>query len=219
MTDEYPKLALVRQVVEEYGNETALFEYLKQQGRFSKKELRLLRSISRLATEEFKGIRRYSGKPYVTHLYSVCAIGAVYCGALDDSDLLKAALLHDITEEFPRLWPYHRVETYSTKRVAELVHTCSIDRNWPYYNDNKEEYLKSYFEKIGRSSEATSLKLWDRIHNQLTLIACSTERQYRKNRETERYVLPLAIKHSVLAEELEESIRETRSRLALIAMP
>jgi (p)ppGpp synthase/HD superfamily hydrolase len=143
----------------------------------------------------------------------------VYCGRLDDPELLAAALLHDITEEFPRLWPYHRVETYSTKRVAELVHTCSIDRNWPYYNDNKEEYLKSYFEQIGRSGDALQLKLWDRIHNQLTLSACSVDRQCRKNRETERYLLPLALRHSILAEELEESIRETRSRLALVMTP
>lgn len=217
MTDEYPKLALVRQVVERYGNETELFRYLKQYGGFSKKDLRFLRNINALVTDEFGKIERESKELYVTHLHGVCAIGAVYCGTLDP-ELLAAFLLHDITEEFPRRWSYPFVEAYSRKGVAELVHICSIDRNYHYY-ESKEEYLESYFKQIGQSPRTVLLKLCDRLHNQLTLSACSVEKQCLKNRETERYVLPLALKHSILAEELEESIRETRSRLALITTP
>lgn len=217
MTDEYPKLALVRQVVEQYGNEKKLFEYLTQYGGFSKKDLRFLRNINALVTDEFKDIKRDGGEPYVTHLHGVCAIGAVYCGTLDP-ELLAAFLLHDITEEFPRRWSYPFVEAYTRKGVAELVDMCSIDRNYHYY-ESKEEYLESYFKKIGQSPRTLLLKLCDRMHNQLTLSACDVKKQCLKNRETERYVLPLALRHSILAEELEESIRETRSRLALVATP
>lgn len=214
----HPKLALLRQVVKEYGNEIALFDYLTHSGKIGKKNLSFLRNINAIVTTEFFGILRDGGEPYVSHLHGVCAIGVVYCGVYDP-ERLAAALLHDIIEQFPERWSEKRIAAYSTERTAHLVSVCSVDRNLYYYTD-EEDRKRLYYGCIAEEIESSALKLWDRSHNQLTLAACKKEKQIKKNQETKRLILPIARRHSILVEELEATIEENDNRIrALIATP
>lgn len=219
----YPRLALLRQVTNRYNNEEALFEFVIRRGIIVPSHIRRLLHISKLVTKEFEGIfretRDQSGdrEPYVTHLYAVCAIIPVYLG-IWDWELLAAALLHDIKEEFPKDWPKKRIVECSTPRTAYLVDTVSIDRNLHYYSDEAERE-RMYFRRISKKVDSAVLKLCDRSHNQLTLAACSRERQIRKNRETLVFVDPITVKYNILVWETRESIQETDERLGIITVP
>lgn len=214
----HPKLALLRQVLEQFGNETGLFDYLSRSRKVTRKALTMLRTINVLVTEDFDGRERDSGKPYVSHLHGVCAIGAVHCQVFD-YELLGAALFHDSIEEFPARWTEERIAAYSTRRIATLVAGCSKDPNLSYYDD-EEERTVLYYERIANSPEFSMIKVWDRIQNQLTLEFCEVKKQIRKNQETERFVLPIARKYGILAEELEATIQENDERIRrLVATP
>lgn len=216
---KYPRLALLRRIIEYYGNEETLFRYLRTQGRLDKKDLHFLQKINDLVTEEFvDSDPRYSGEPYVTHLHATTVIAAVYCGFNYDVEILAATLLHDIREEFPHKWTEERVREHSTARTASIVTACTIDRNLHYY-DHEEERMEFYFREALGLFERVIVKGSDRLHNQLTLEFCTPKQQEKKNRETERFILPAAIAHSFLEEEFRESIRETDERLAHILTP
>ncbi|MGK2848882.1 MAG: HD domain-containing protein [Minisyncoccota bacterium] len=203
----------VRQVVARYGNTVALFEYLEQY--LDTKSIQFLQRVNRCVTQEFCDIARDSGEAYITHLHGVFAIGAVYCGHVDDVELLAGALLHDIMEEFPKKWPLEAVAEISTLRVALMVDRCSIKRSRKWYGRGKGNYsVEKYFARLSESQDAVRVKLWDRLHNQITLSACSIGRQKRKNMETERYIIPLAKQNEYLFEELSASVEETKIRLS-----
>ncbi|MFZ2187803.1 MAG: HD domain-containing protein [Candidatus Moraniibacteriota bacterium] len=216
----HPKLARLRQVVQEYGNEAALFDYLERCG-FGKSILRFLHDVNALVTEAFAAVPpRDSGDPYVRHLHGVCAIGAVYCKNTDPEQL-AAALLHDIHEQFPREWPEERIAAQSTPRTAYLVMGCSIDRNLYYYHDDNDR-KRTYYDRIASSMEFVPLKLWDRTDNQLTLSFCTLEKQTRKNEETRHLILPIAKQYNILKEELRATVEENAERIArlqLVATP
>ncbi|MBI2439664.1 MAG: bifunctional (p)ppGpp synthetase/guanosine-3',5'-bis(diphosphate) 3'-pyrophosphohydrolase [Candidatus Moranbacteria bacterium] len=213
----YPRLALLRRVIRCFGNQL-LFQYIENKKILSQKDINFLRSVDAIVRKEFVKIKRYSGDPYVSHLYATMAILVVYCDMVEDAELLAATLLHDIMEEFPQKWDRERVCRLSSVRTADIVAACTVDRNL-YYYDYEAERKEFYFRGIKDQFDFAAVKIADRLHNQLTLSFCDKEQQQRKNEETKKYVLPLSEHHDFLFEELRQSTLETDERLYLMLTP
>ncbi|MFH1366434.1 MAG: HD domain-containing protein [Patescibacteria group bacterium] len=155
------------------------------------------------AKDAFRDIYREDGDRYFEHLRAVALILIVYL-RVKDHCLIVAALLHDIVEDIPS-WTIERVRDEFGDKVAFYVDLMTK----PDIKDfsSKEEVDKVYHTRFSFAPrEFFLLKLSDRLHNLITLWACTPEKRARKIEETITYYLPYAEKHFILLHELEEAL-------------
>ncbi len=220
------RLAALRHTLRDYASKKALFGYIEKH-LFTRKDYRyrIIRDAYELCEQEFAGIKRESGEPYMTHLHAVMVIGVVHCG-IQDYRIIAALVLHDLQEDFWVKWPtYHIAERYK-RDIALIVDECTIIPHF-YHFASEEEREAFYYRRIKKSHAVSPrlrgkmrrnrygsipVKLSDRIHNILTLgFVDSQTRRINKIRETERHLLSLARKYQILYKELSAALREANS--------
>ena len=104
-------------------------------------------------------IRKYSGKPYVTH---PVAVSHIVCSITDDSDMIHAALLHDTVEDCDVT--IEEIEVKFGKEVARIVDGLTDvskpdDGNRAFRKELDRNHLSKGCEKI------QTIKLADVISN------------------------------------------------------
>ena len=157
------------------------------------------------AKDAFRGISREGGPRYFEHIRAVALILIVYL-RVTDYRIIIAALLHDIVEDIPS-WTIERVRNEFGDEVAVLVDFLTKPALKDFVSEQeRDEVYHSRFRFAPR--EFFLLKLSDRLHNLLTLDACSKEKQLRKIEETRRHYLPYAETHLILLHEIEEAIED-----------
>lgn len=154
--------------------------------------------------DAFRGDVRESGERYFEHLRAVALILCCYL-MTEDHEEICGGLLHDNVEDKPE-WTVARVTAEYNSSIALIVESVSMpDDLFP----DKEECLEVFHRRLKNASRRIiKVKLADRLHNVLTLWACSEEKRRRKIEETKRHYLPLAKEHLILYHELLAAIEE-----------
>ncbi|MBI5401002.1 MAG: HD domain-containing protein [Candidatus Yonathbacteria bacterium] len=155
------------------------------------------------AKEAFREDEREDGIRYFEHLRAVALI--LQYLRVGDYRRIIAALLHDIVEDHPDMWPIERVEEEFGHEVALLVEYCT--KPSLEICVTKEEQDRIYHTRFREAPRDFFLiKLSDRLHNVLTLDTCSLEKRQRKIAETKEHYMPYAEEHFILFYELEEAL-------------
>jgi GTP diphosphokinase / guanosine-3',5'-bis(diphosphate) 3'-diphosphatase len=155
-----------------------------------------------LAEKLHNGQFRKSGEPYINHPVAVAGI----LDRLDfDTDLICAALLHDVVEDCG--YTIKQMSEEFNSRIAEIVDAVSeikedeFDENddGSVYDD--KEFLKTSLDNLtykklislGKKNKmAFYVKFADRLHNLSTISTFSLYKQIEKVKQTQQWVLPLA---------------------------
>jgi guanosine-3',5'-bis(diphosphate) 3'-pyrophosphohydrolase len=132
--------------------------------------------------------QRPTGAPYLEHLLE--ALEALVVGAgVTDTDVLSAAVLHDIVEDTTA--SNAELAEQFGPRVAELVSWVTIPESGPGedHADVKEATLGRL---AAAPKDAIMVKLADRLSNVQTLRYLDEDRQRAYYEQTVRYIVPLA---------------------------
>jgi guanosine-3',5'-bis(diphosphate) 3'-pyrophosphohydrolase len=158
-------------------------------------------------------LRKGEGKtPYIHHPIEVAAILSEV-GAVEDHDVLKAALLHDTIEDTPT--EPEEIDTHFGSRVCSIVVEVSDDKSL----EKHERKAAQIAHAPHLSAEAQSLKLADKISN-IFDVAFSTPVDWPQERQlayfdwAEHVVAGLRGCNAALEELFDEQI--ARSREAVI---
>ncbi len=141
---------------------------------------------------------RDNGESLISHERSMIGI-ADFIG-VNDYRVYIAIFLHDMHEDYPRLWSIQRIFEDYGEYVAKLVDALSKPIKDEFITD--EEYDEKIFYKVRSGGYwAMVIKCIDRLHNMITLYG-SKEKVARKANQTVKYVLPLSIDCNILTYEL-----------------
>ena len=190
-------------VLVRYRTKEGCFGDLNRWAPCALKEKETIRITYERMEKQFSGVRRESDGPYIDHLFAVATILMIHLGVTDANEVL-AALLHDVTEHFPKEWPSSRILREYGSEVAYLVDIMTKPSGRDDETDEEREArIDTYHERFKTAKKAAvRLKMCDWMHNILTLIYCTPEKQKRKWLEALRYALPRALEHRVLYGEL-----------------
>ncbi|MEX0918221.1 MAG: HD domain-containing protein [Candidatus Paceibacterota bacterium] len=157
----------------------------------------------------FAEVVRDGGDRYFEHLRSVALILMVHL-RVRDTDVIIAALLHDIVEDIEG-WDYNRVRDLFGPRVAMLVWYVTKPKLKEFGDDKRERDRRYHENLLHAPRESVIIKLADRLHNLLTLWETDAEKRSRKIQETQDFYLALAEKECILIHELEDALRELQA--------
>ncbi len=153
-----------------------------------------------LAKEAHQWVLRKTGEPYLAH--PLC-VGRILCNLGVESDVIAAALLHDVVEDSS--FDLSRITRGFGTKIAEYVDAVtSVDRayedsdNPELFSSTKREKDAATVEKLQLCVEARPemvfalyIKAADRMHNLQTLGNMTKEKKYAKIGETIQYYMPL----------------------------
>lgn len=153
-----------------------------------------------LAEKLHSGQFRQTGEPYISHPVAVAA----YLEALDfDTDVICAALLHDVVEDSD--YSLDQIKQNFNETIAEIVDgvTATTKEDYTLEKDllfDNEEFLKLSLEgktyqkllNIGKKNRfAFYIKFADRLHNLNTISTMAEYKKKEKIKETEKWILPI----------------------------
>ena len=152
-----------------------------------------------LAEKLHNGQMRKDGTPYISHPVAVAKILA----ELDfDSEMIAAALLHDVVEDCG--YTVEEIRQAFNENVANIVDAVTaIEENEAsikdiFYDENfkKDSLDDQTFNKLisfGKQNKlAFYIKFADRLHNLRTIESFSEYKQVEKVKETQKWIIPLA---------------------------
>lgn len=131
-----------------------------------------------------KGFSREDDTHYYYHCVDVAQI-LINFNVLD-SDVISAALLHDIVEDVEEYTIEH-IESLFNPRVAAIV---ALVTKKDKVNYKIPANLVFYLHQIEENMWAALIKTADRLHNFNTLRNCPLEKKIRQAKETKLYFFP-----------------------------
>ncbi len=194
-------------------NRESFFKEIAQLFPTLSKEYKAIKEAYEVAELTFLDKKREDNiTPYFNHLHYAALI--VLYLQVTDHEVIIFTLLHDICEDYPKLWPLSRLKEKFGERVAYLVEcgTKPPIKKDASDEEKKERDHRHYCRFCHHPREFFIGILSERLHNVLTLGACSPEKRKRKIDETRRYYMPFAADHIILFRELKEAL-ENAERL------
>ncbi len=175
------------------------------------KEYKAIEEAHELVEAVFIGKKRDDEvSPYIYHLrYS--GLLALYL-QVTDHEVIIFVLLHDISEDYPELWPINRIKEKFGENVARLVE-CATKPPIKEYSSKEERDHRHYCRFCVHPRDFFKGILSERLHNVLTLSSCSLDKRRRKIAETWRYYMPFAQVHFILYYELKEALEKADEEL------
>ncbi len=162
-------------------------------------EFALVLKSYEIAEEAFSAVIRANGKQYITHLRitAVLVICVLWLQGKRNANLIAAALLHDLLEDFPELWDRERLTMCTNENVARYVvgvtkpHEDKFHGSVTFRNGLYKWFLSD------ADSETVLLKVCDNTHNLLTLWARPIGKQTKVIYDARTFYLPLAKLHKI----------------------
>lgn len=146
----------------------------------------LLTEANAFAEHVHKDEIRFSGEPFITHPWAVARIIADM-GL--ETDLIAAALLHDVLEHGAS--PEDLIRSFNPE-IVKVIQDLSIPRDRTAKQEYRLAYRERFVDAINSNYDALYIKLAGRIHNLQTIGSCSKKAQSRNIQETRDFYLPLA---------------------------
>lgn len=170
-------------------------------------DTKLLNDAFQFAMEKHKGALRKNKEPYILH---PIAVAQILADLGFESDLVAAALLHDVVEDCDVTVEY-LTERFG-KNVADTVDALSavnvITSADPEMEKKDVDVLSDVklLNEIEKNPKAIYVKIADRMHNLTTIGAFPYAKQRAKAQHTREILIPLARKMGVyrLIYELED---------------
>ena len=170
-------------------------------------DTKLINDAFQFAMEKHKGAMRKNKEPYILH---PIAVAQILADLGFESDLVAAALLHDVVEDCDVTVEY-LMERFG-KIVADTVDALSavnvITSGDPEMEKKDIDVLSDVklLNEIEKNPKAIYVKIADRIHNLTTIAAFPYTKQRAKAQHTREILIPLARKMGVfrLIYELED---------------
>jgi GTP pyrophosphokinase len=178
-------------------------------GRDSDESIIILKAC-RLSADTHRGKKRGNGEPVINHERSIYLIAVVILG-ITDVALLIAIFMHDMFEDYPRVWPLKRIriefESFGPV-VARLVQAVSKPK-LRGRNKMSRSYSLSLVKRIHRGGKrAMVLKVIDRLHNMITLFNNNRLNLLWKIEQTMKYIVPMSLEIETLSVELIQAVNE-----------
>jgi guanosine-3',5'-bis(diphosphate) 3'-pyrophosphohydrolase len=175
------------------------------------KEFKLVMKACDESCATHHGGKRDNGDSLISHERSMIGI-ADFIG-VKDYRVYIAIFLHDMHEDYPRIWSIERISEDYGEYVAKLVDAISKPLKDEFITD--EEYDEEIFYKVRSGGYwAMVIKCIDRLHNMITLYG-SREKIAKKINQTVKYVLPISIDCNTLTYELMVATTEQVRRYGL----
>jgi len=171
------------------------FSQLKEkvQGYLMQEKLAVVEDAYNFALKAHAGQVRRSGEPYIEHPLQV----ALTLGELQlDASSLAAALLHDVPENCGV--PIMEIEARFGSEVGKLVDSTTKLGKLALHAPNvairesQAENLRKMLVAMAEDIRVVFIKLADRLHNMLTLVALPSDKQRSIAQETLEIYAPLA---------------------------
>lgn len=191
--DEFSHTIQLYKHYEERGT-TALFEEIRDYSqRFSSEERRMIETSFTLAQEAHKGTLRWTGAPYITHPLVIACMMLPY---MPDAYLISATLLHDTIEDtdvtFEEIEKIHPVIAQIVEGATK-IRALSRTKNKNIAQENvKFETIRKILTASEDDLRILFLKIFDRLHNMITLDGKNEESKKRIATETIEIYSPLA---------------------------
>lgn len=133
------------------------------------------------------GYARWNGEDYFIHPQAVAEI-LLYNTDIGEDGII-VALLHDCIEDMPLGTDSEILELFG-KEIVRKTLLVTKKPNLDYHIDsNMQEYMSAIIE----DSDATLVKVSDRLNNNSTIIGKNEEYKNKKTLETRKFFLPMAI--------------------------
>jgi GTP pyrophosphokinase len=169
--------------------------------KFSKNEQKNIEWAYDLAKESHRTQVRQNGERYFEHARGVALI-ILDEFKIKDSDMVIAALLHDVGEDTPTLGPilyskWKQTATYRLTRnfnndVAKMIIALTKARIDGKEIKNKKQMYKMYYSGLHKANTKTKLvKLADRLYNLRTMSDLPKEKIEKNIKETNEIYLPI----------------------------
>lgn len=126
---------------------------------------RLMRAISAAATAHRDHVRKGSGIPYVSHIYSVMYLVSRETG---DEDVLIAAVLHDVLVDVPHNLSETEMRAEFGDRVADIVVDLTKDSSLTDWQERADAYLDHL--EHAAAAEAVLIACADKLHYLLSIL-------------------------------------------------
>lgn len=195
--------------MEKAGNRDDFFSIISRIYPSLDPRYKLILKAYNVAKDTFRHKKRESGERYFEHLRAVTLILIIYLGITDYISIC-AALLHDIVEDFPKLWSIERIRDEFGDEIALLVQYMTKPGK-DEFKDEKDR-LEAYHLRFEQAPLAFFfIKLADRLHNILSLGYCNAAKRKRKILETEIHYLPYARKHHILYYDLVQALQAVKT--------
>lgn len=164
----------------------------------------LIEKAYNIAKKEFAKVLRDGGERYFEHLRDVTLICILWL-RVKDPNAITAYILHDLSEDFPLIWPIERIEKEFNAEIAYYVDCMTKPKKIEFASAEMRD--NAYHIRLESAPISVKKgKLADRLHNIITLDGCPTEKQVRKIAETEGWYIITADKHGILYHELIEAL-------------
>jgi GTP pyrophosphokinase len=146
----------------------------------TKEDIALIEKAYAFAERAHEGQKRFSGKPYFTH---VASVGRNLATINVDAATVAAGLLHDTIED--AVATTETLEKEFGKDVMELVQGVTKMSKLKYHGVERHvESLRKFFIAMSKDIRVLLIKLADRLHNIQTLEFMPESRQKRVALET-----------------------------------
>lgn len=126
---------------------------------------RLRQAINTASVAHRDHVRKGSGIPYVSHVFSVMYL---LSQVTDDEDILIAGLLHDTLEDVPEYYSAAQMEGDFGPRVLGLVLDLTKDDSLPGWKDRADAYLEHLEQRA--HADAVLISLADKTHNLMSTL-------------------------------------------------
>jgi len=201
-------LERIKEFIGKYSSEECFFERIKLYFPEWSPEYKMIARAYAETIRDFRHKLRDGGTPYFEHPLAVAIILLEYLRCRD-ANIIVAAILHDNAEDLKYLgWTFEYIANSYREPVVEIVWWVTKPP-LEDYNGDKEKRDRMYHQRFSKAPRsAVFVKLADRLHNLLTLMAHDKDRRMLKIQETRSFYFPLAEEHTVLIHELEEAVSE-----------
>ena len=154
---------------------------------------KIIESAFSLAKKAHEGQKRISGKPYITHPLTIACMALPYSPC---EFLISAILLHDVLEDtditFEDIYAFNPIIAEIVEGATKIKTASKSEKG----NTGREEANFETIRKILVASQKDIrilfLKVFDRLHNMLSMEIRSPESQVRIALETVNVYVPLA---------------------------
>ena len=184
--------------------------------------LRALPLVRRIHEGQYrKGMIYVNGQerkiPYITHVLRVCASLMALDLPLTDEEhdtLYAAALLHDVLEDRPELFPDNGEELVTKYNITR--ETLEIIRMVSKRSGATEPELEVYFDTIRRNKLALLLKVGDRSDNVETLVVMKDQKLQKYIDETRKHIYPMLSYGKETYPELSNALTILKSKIVAL---